>query len=56
MYAFPDYASEVMSRRELQETIAATGGWIMACGEMYDIQSKSHAGAYVITLKRRYPK
>jgi hypothetical protein len=52
-YAMPRYANQVMSRKEVQETVAATGGWIMANGEMYDIVTKSMAGAYVVTLKRK---
>lgn len=52
-YHNPTLARQTMTRKQLQQTIHATDGWITACGEMWDIQARNLAGAYVITLKKR---
>ena len=52
-YTVPALALQTMTRRELQETVHATNGWITALGEVWDIQSHNIAGAYVVTLKKR---
>lgn len=53
-YRVPRIASQVLTGRELRETIHATGGWITANGEIWDIQSRNVAGAFIVTLKRRH--
>lgn len=52
-YTMPGSASQVMSAREVRETIAITGGWIMAAGEHYDIVARELAGAYMIELEMK---
>jgi hypothetical protein len=38
----------------VREMMLQTGGWMMACGEMYDIQSQSlPGGVYRMTLSRK---
>jgi len=45
----------VMDRKNLKELLLSTSGWIIACGETYDIKSESlGAGVYRVFLKRRY--
>lgn len=53
-YRVPHIASQTMTRKELNETVHATGGWITANGEIWDIQSRNLAGACIVTLKQRY--
>jgi len=53
-YVFPKSANATMPRKELKEILLSTGGWIMACGYMWDIVSKHiGAGVYRVSLKMR---
>ncbi len=52
-YRVPHIARQTMTRAKLQATIHATDGCITANGEIWDIQSRNVAGAYIVTLKRR---
>lgn len=55
-YAMPLYANTTMTSKELKETLLYTEGNIMACGELWDIKSKSlGAGVYKIWLKKWKP-
>jgi hypothetical protein len=54
-YAFAPHNKPVMTERQASETIAKTGGWIMANGEIYDLQAVD-LGAHMcrIDLQSRY--
>jgi len=53
-YNMPHIASTTMDRKDLKELLLATDGWVLACGSIYDIATKSlGAGVYRVTLKRR---
>lgn len=53
-YAFAPYNQPVMSKREAAETLRATGGWIMAKGEHWDLRAVYlGAGMCRIELERR---
>lgn len=53
-YTMPRYANTTMTRKQLKETLLATDGWIIACGYLYDIQSKHiGAGVYKVFLKKK---
>lgn len=42
------------SPKVVREMMLQTGGWMMACGEMYDIHSEALGGdVYRMTLKRK---
>jgi len=52
-YALPDIAKTTMDRKDLKELLLETEGWVIACGRMYDIESKDiGAGVYRVRLKR----
>lgn len=52
-YTFPNLAVTTMSKKDLQETLLATEGTVLALGRLYNIKSKSlGAGIYKISLKR----
>lgn len=54
-YTMPKYASKVMTKKELRETLLATSGWIFACGEAYDVKNEHlGAGVYKVFLEKRY--
>lgn len=46
-YAMPGDWSGAMTAKQLRETIAATDGWIMACGYQWDVMSKRLGGGMV---------
>jgi len=51
----PGLASKVMTTEQLRETLLATGGDILACGEIWDIKNEHlGAGVYKVFLKKRY--
>lgn len=53
-YTMPNRITQTMTRKELKETLLATDGWVMACGELWDIKSKHlGAGVYAVTLTKR---
>jgi len=53
-YTMPRVANTTMDKKDLKELLLHNEGWIMACGHMYDIESKHiGAGVYRITLKVR---
>jgi len=53
-YTMPRHATATVTREQLREILLATGGDIIACGELYDIKNKHlGAGVYKIFLKRR---
>lgn len=46
--------NSTITKEQLKEILLSTGGWMMACGRMYDIESKHlGAGIYKIFLKER---
>jgi hypothetical protein len=54
-YTMPVYASTTMRRKDYQDTLLATDGFIMACGSMWDIIGKNMgAGIYRVTLKKKF--
>lgn len=54
-YTMPKYATAIMTTEQLRETLLATGGDIIACGETYDIKNEHlGAGVYKMFLKKRY--
>ena len=53
-YRNPAGFSQTMDRKHLKETLLHTDGWVLSCGYMWDIQSKSlGAGVYRVTLKKK---
>lgn len=53
-YAFAPYNKPVMSKAEAAGTLAATGGWILAKGYIYDLRAVDiGAGMCRIDLERR---
>ena len=53
-YQIPWSASTTMSRKDLKELLLATDGWVMACGEIFDIKSEHlGVGVYKVSLKKR---
>ena len=53
-YKMPEHYSSTLTRKQLQETLLATDGRVMACGRLWDIKSKHlGAGIYLISLARR---
>lgn len=47
-------ANQTMTLREWQETALYTGGWILACGNTWDLVAKRVApGVYNVTTKQR---
>ncbi|MDO8641886.1 MAG: hypothetical protein Q7R33_10210 [Nitrosarchaeum sp.] len=52
----PGIYTQTMTRKELKETLLATGGWILACGKSWDIKNKHlGAGVYsVFIVERQY--
>ena len=51
-YSMPKAANTTMDRKDLKELLLSTDGWILSCGRMYNIKSKSlGAGVYRVTLK-----
>ncbi len=54
-YITPSFARQVMTRRETRETLLATQGRILACGEMWDVMVKHlGAGMYGVTAGRTW--
>ena len=53
-YAMPGDANTTMTRKQVSETLLATGGWVMSCGASYDIKAKHlAAGVYLVKLEAR---
>jgi hypothetical protein len=53
-YTMPGSAGTTMTRKQVSETMLATGGWIMSCGRGYSIKAKHlAAGVYSVTLEER---
>lgn len=53
-YTVPRIAQATMTRKDLKALLLDTGGWIMACGYLWDIKSKHiGAGVYNVYLKER---
>ncbi len=53
-YTIPGRAETTMTRKELKETLLATDGNIIACGNLYDIEHKHlGAGVYKVFLKKK---
>ena len=51
-YRVPDIASQTVTRKELKQMLLDTGGKILTCGRLREIQSKHlGVGVYRITLK-----
>lgn len=54
-YATPSFHKQVMTYKEVRETFVATEGYVMSCGERWEIKSKHlGAGMYRVTLARTY--
>lgn len=53
-YAFAPVNKPVLTQTQAQETLIATGGWILAKGEMYDLRAEDiGADACRIVLELR---
>ncbi len=53
-YTMPHLASTTMDKKDLKELLLCSGGQIIACGHMWDIDSKHiGAGVYRVTLKEK---
>jgi len=54
-YTMPRWSSMTMDRKDLKELLLSTGGYIIACGEMYNIKNE-HLGAevYKVFLKSKW--
>ena len=51
-YVSPAFARVTMKKKDLNELLLATDGWISANGQMYDIISKHiGAGIYKVTVR-----
>jgi hypothetical protein len=51
-WTIPDFANELMTRKELREVLLDTGGQIIAHGRLRNIKSKHiGAGVYKVTLE-----
>lgn len=51
-YTMPRYASATMASKELRDALLETGGQVMACGSLYEIDAKPlGAGVYLVRLK-----
>ena len=49
-----DFFSQIMTKKQLKETLLATDGWILAKGRILDIKSKNlGVGIYKVTLEER---
>lgn len=54
LYRNPAHSTTTMSRRELQETLRATDGKVLAAGQFWEIRSRSlGAGIYEVRLRLR---
>ncbi len=52
-YTMPRYASMTVERKDLKELLLETGGNIISCGVLWDIETKHlGAGVYRVRLKR----
>lgn len=52
-YTMPVFATTTMDTKDLKELLLETGSNIMACGVLYDIQTKYlGAGVYEVWLSR----
>ena len=53
-YTVPKYSEMTMTKEDLRELLLATNGWIMACGQSWNIDSE-HIGAdiYRVRLVKR---
>lgn len=53
-YTMPDSASATFTTKDLRALLLSHDGWIMACGQGYDIVSKPiGAGVHRVSLKLR---
>jgi hypothetical protein len=51
-YTMPNVANTTMDKKDLKEVLLSTGGFILACGRLYDIKSKHlGVGVYKVWLK-----
>lgn len=56
-YTMPGKATQTMIKKDLKETLLATGGWVIAYGECWNIKSNHlGAGVYSVTLVRKFDK
>jgi len=54
-YTTPSYASQIMTYVESRETLAATQGFILSCGEKWEVTVRHKgAGMYLVTLGRTW--
>ena len=54
-YTMPHHASVTMDEKDLKELLLETSGWVIACGEIYDIRNEPlGAGVYRVFLKRKH--
>lgn len=50
----PDNARSTLTTKQLRETLLATSGFVLACGQGYDIKSKPlGAGVHSVWLEKR---
>jgi hypothetical protein len=51
-YTMPNVANTTMDKKDLREVLLSTGGFILACGHLYDIKSRHlGVGIYKVWLK-----
>lgn len=52
--SMPRYGNATATHAQVREIMLQTGGWMMACGSLYDIKSKHLGGGiYRLSLKLR---
>ena len=52
-YTMPEWASTTMEESDLKEVMLATGGEILACGQLWNVCTNHlGAGVYKVFLKR----
>lgn len=54
-YTTPTFARQVMTTKQVRETLVATQGYALSCGENWRVVTRSiGAGMYEVTLDRTY--
>lgn len=54
-YTMPRYATSTHTKAQLRSILLATGGNVMACGQLWDIKSEHlGAGVYRVRLELNY--
>ncbi len=52
--SIPKYGNATATSSQVRAIMLSTGGWIMACGNLYDIKTKRlGGGVYRLSLEKR---